>query len=182
MSDFVSILIALGFFILFLLLFPWRRQPRSSPGEDQSRLLGWHTRVVGAEVSVSVTDMVRFSTWIEEVWESSSGLLVPVERKTRDWVSASDRIQLSAAAYILRKSHFGVGSGNFASYGIVRLSPPDRSDRLVTVPLLKDSDIEYLISRYVGLRYGLFPPSPEPSPSKCAACGFSHRRCPHSAA
>ena len=154
-------------------------EPAPASSIDVSQLRP--VEIAATELQVAVTDMVRLSVRLDEVWSDSTGALVPVETKTHAHVTDADRIQLSVGGYALRKRPPAVRRSGVARYGIVRLSPPSGARRNVAVPLLDDSQVEALIARYVALRYGLAAPRPSPSDRKCASCAFQATRCPDAA-
>lgn len=138
--------------------------------------------VAAAEYQVEVTDLVRLSVRLDEVWEDRSGALVAVETKSRDRIFYADVVQLSTGAYALRH-----GSGEFSGHcvspvGIFRLAPKHKVVRLVTVKLLTDRQIEALVERFVSLRFGLAVPCPTPEEAKCRSCPFGLDRCEDSIA
>jgi hypothetical protein len=163
----------------------WLRSPVSrrapAPGSfiDVSDLRP--VEVAASELSVTVTDMVRLSVRVDEVWRDSTGALIPVETKTHERITDADRIQLSVGGYALRKRAPSAGSAGTPLFGVVRLAPPSGMKRNVAIPLLDDTQVEALIARYVSLRYGLAAPRTAPSKKKCATCAFQSTRCTEAA-
>lgn len=139
-------------------------------------------RALSTELQVSVTDLVRLSVRMDELWEDTSGILIPVETKTRDRLFESDIIELSACAYALRHSTGAYAGRPVSARGFVRLAPPGGLERMVSVTLLSDSQLETVLHRFVVLRFGLSPPRPSPHEFKCRACPFSQQGCDYSLA
>lgn len=156
-----------------------RRAPAPNSFIDVSDLRP--VEVAATELSVAVTDMVRLSVRVDEVWRDSTGALIPVETKTHERITDADRIQLSVGGYALRKRAPAAQPAGVARFGVVRLAPPSGERRNVAVPLLDDTQVETLLARYVSLRYGLAAPRSSPSEKKCATCAFQTTRCTEAA-
>lgn len=174
-------LLVIGFVVLlsaWLFLPPRSKSGRRADAGGPPDLPG--VKLVTSERDLLTDYPVKLAGRPDEVyWHSAYGL-IPVETKTRNQaiMSASDKVQLSVYAVLLRHSKNKALPGRpgrsgrlVSSFGYVRFVTP-AGTRWKRVSLLSESDVVNLVHRRHDLEQGRVSPRPASNAKSCQHCPY----------
>lgn len=105
----------------------------------------------------------------DQVFETTDGLLVPIETKNRLYLIPGDLVQLSAQAAALRSTY----GNKVAGHGYLRVALAGGAGRYFRYDLLDDKTIDRLVERYQQLKSRERRPIARPGLRKCERCVFT---------
>lgn len=161
-----GIILCCGFLIWTLLY-----GPQAIGGEE---LQG--AKLILNEKTLRITQPIKLSGRLDQVWRRASGKLTIVDTKSRRNANVyeSDRVQLSAYRYLLRR-HKSTSRQEFDDYGFIRVKGRGRKAEFVRVKLYQDDEIERLHERATALRRNRAKPVAKPAKALCKGCGHRKR-------